>query len=143
MAVQNVVMQQTVELVLVTCHNCAVVFGLPRQQYDHCKAYGDTFYCTHGHGAVFKESEVARLTRELAKKDQQLAAEKERTAAARDETAAAERRVSAQKARVTRLKNKAAKGECPCCGKLFVDLAEHMAAEHADFEQKADDEERP
>jgi hypothetical protein len=129
-------MQVTVDLVVMTCGECGTVYGMNRPVYDERHQQGGQFFCTNGHPRVFRETDVQRLTKELAKKDQQLAAERERAAAARAETAAAERRVSAQKAVTTRLKNKVAKGECPCCGKLFVDLHEHMKSEHPEFEQR-------
>jgi hypothetical protein len=130
-----------VELVTMTCGECGVIYGMCRTQYDHCKAHGTGFFCTHGHSRIFRESDVQRLTRELAKKDQQLAAKVQEIATTREERDKAQRSVTAQKAVVTRLKNKAARGECPCCGKLFADLHEHMKAEHPDFEQQPEAQE--
>lgn len=139
----TVAIQKVIEYQPITCGECGCQFAIGFTYYRERKENGGNFHCPNGHVRVFRESDVQRLTRELAQKDQQLARQKERVAAAESERDREARRVIAQKAVVTRLKNKAARGECPCCHKLFPDLAGHMAGEHPGYEGRPEPEETP
>lgn len=136
-------MLQSVQVALtpIVCGKCGAAFAMATAFYEQCRDMGDKFYCPLGHCRAFRGSDVARLTRELAKKDQELARKQETIESQQKTTERVSRMVRAQKGIVTRLKKKVALGTCPCCDKLFPDLSSHMAAEHPDFEGKAEAEE--
>lgn len=123
-----------------TCVTCGIYFGVPIDFDKKRREDGGPFYCPNGHRQHYTDTEVAKLTRELARKDQELAQQKEETTRQRARANREERRVSAQKGINTKLKNKIANGTCPCCDKLFPDLAGHMATEHPDYEAAKDDD---
>jgi hypothetical protein len=50
-----------------------------------------------------------------------------------DERDTAERRRRAEKAAKTKIKNRVAKGVCPCCNRTFQNLADHMKSKHPDY----------
>lgn len=70
---ESVTLQTTVEVVLETCCQCGVVFGMNRSRYNRSRQHGEKFFCTNGHSQIYRETDIQRLTRELANKDQQLA----------------------------------------------------------------------
>lgn len=47
-----------------------------------------------------------------------------------------ERRRRGEKAAKTRIKNRIARGVCPCCNRTFANLAKHMAGQHPDYLQQ-------
>lgn len=96
---------------------------LQRRQFQDGVTQQD-IYCPLGHAWILsgpsKSERLERLlTRERAQHDQ--------TRADRDRIEARRR---AEKAAKTRLKNRVAKGVCPCCKRSFANLARHMACKH-------------
>jgi hypothetical protein len=122
-------------LTIMACGECHIPFAMPQAKYDKCLRDGDVFYCPNGHSRVFRDTEVKRLRKELErareskeyfiKRNDELYAEKKTV----------ERKYAAQKGQVTRIKNRVAKGVCPCCNRTFADLARHMESQHPDFTQ--------
>lgn len=43
------------------------------------------------------------------------------------------RQIAAQRGQTTKLKNRIAKGVCPCCQRSFQNLKRHMESQHPDF----------
>jgi len=109
------------------CADCGVVFGLDQAFAERRREDGRGFYCPNGHVLSWKKSiDDEALRRRLA------SAEATNTHL-RDQRDAAERSARAYKGRVTRLKNRVARGVCPCCNRTFANLADHMAGQHPDY----------
>jgi hypothetical protein len=118
------------------CIQCKCEVWIPDALYDAAKASSKiSFHCAYGHPMIFREgeSEEDRLRRELQRAQQRLAEKDDAIAATREERDAAERRASAARGQVTKLKNRAAKGVCPCCSRHFTNLERHMTTKHPDF----------
>jgi hypothetical protein len=124
---RNVAYGATVNLVVVECHKCAVPFGMPDSLNDEClKDHRRSFFCPNGHEAVYTgETDAERLKRQLRYANEratEIQANLDRTEASR----------RAWKGQTTKLRNRAAEGQCPFCGKFRVDLAIHMSKQHPD-----------
>lgn len=110
-----------VTLVLETCINCDVVFGLEstyleRRQKDH-----RIFYCPNGHGQRYPtESSEEKLKREKRELEAQLQRERE----ARD------REVGELRNQMQRTEKRIHAGVCPHCRRTFSQLARHMKSKH-------------
>jgi hypothetical protein len=127
--------------VIETCYKCGIRFGISRDLYNDCQQRGPgrEFFCPNGHGQVYKRSEAQKLKEELATvKNSLIWAREDRDRKARD-AEYQKRRAAGARGLVTKLKNKAAKGECPCCGETFPDLHAHIQTAHPDFVKHKDD----
>jgi len=122
------------------CCECGVAFGISRELYNEClsRGRGRMFYCPNGHGQHYTGTEAERLKEELATVKQKLAWEAEQAKRQKSEADYQARRAAAARGLVTKLKNKAAKGECPCCGETFPDLHKHIAESHPEFIENKD-----
>jgi hypothetical protein len=116
------------------CWCCGVPVYGPYSKYKTCKE-SDTknFYCINGHSAVFTESEVDRLKKDLEKAEQakQQAIKKKEWAeqaekTARHAEAVARGKLKAQSERVKH-------GVCPCCKRTVKQLAAHMKSKHPNW----------
>jgi hypothetical protein len=110
------------------CCTCGMLFGLPDAFDDKLRESHKTFYCPSGHPQSYKGLSDAEVQRRRAERAEAAAQR------ARDERDTAERRRRGEKAAKTRLRNKLARGECPCCGESFPNVKEHMAANHPEYE---------
>lgn len=118
----------------VTCCGCGVVFGMPDTLVTERKRDHATFYCPNGHAQGFTgKSDTEKLRETNDRLHRQLAQESARADAAYDQAEAAERSARAYRGHATRLKNRVAKGKCPCCSKVFPDVAAHVATEHPGY----------
>jgi hypothetical protein len=63
----------------------------------------------------------------------QLASAKDMLDTVRAEKSRIEYSRRAEKAAKTRIKNRIAKGVCPCCNRTFQDLQRHMTTKHPDY----------
>lgn len=112
----------TGKLVQTTCY-CSIALAVPEDLFGWAKRTGGGLYCPLGHSFIFKDSENARLKRDLKwAKDQ--------AAAARARTDQAEASLRATKGHVTRLRRKVLSGECPFCGQHLRDLERHIGRQH-------------
>lgn len=109
-----------------TCYSCGVVFAVP--SYFKTKRLEDSksFWCPNGHSQAFVESEVQRLKKQL--EEQKRSTEWQRARAQR-----LEKDLQSQKGQMTKLKNRVAKGVCPCCKRSFQALARHIKTKHPDY----------
>ena len=118
-------------LVILCCANCGVPFAMPDNWERDFRRTGQTFYCPSGDHNYFPggKSDEARI------KELEGIAAKERDNAQfwREQEATRKRQLSAAKGRETRIKNRIAKGVCPCCNRQFVQLERHMASQHPEF----------
>jgi hypothetical protein len=121
-------MQYTGTLVIETCCNCSITFAIPSDFRDRAlKNHSISFYCPLGHSQHFiGETEEQKLTR-------QLRAARSNAEWAKDQLSASERSKAAIKGHATRLRNKLAKGQCPCCDMTFGNVREHIKFKHPDY----------
>lgn len=121
-----------IELVHETCFKCGVSFGLERSRYDRAQKYGETFYCTNGHGQVYATTELdrERQRREEAERARDFHASQAQYARQRAEHEA--RRAAAYKGVATKVKNRIENGVCPHCQRSFPNVRAHMQSKHPD-----------
>ena len=130
-----------IRLTTETCITCGIEFGMPEDYHTALRGHGQTFYCPNGHSMWYGKSRVDTLREQLRAAETRVTAAKDQADAARrhaqaeaNRRQAAERSAAAYKGQVTNLKNRAARGQCPCCHRTFADLARHMVSQHPDFE---------
>lgn len=118
------------------CCKCKEPFALHPETEVALRRSGATFHCPWGHPQHFiqgpSEAELLRkerdtLRQQAARKDDELRAER----AWRE---AAQNQARAYKGVATRVKNRVAKGVCPCCNRTFVNLQRHMEGQHPTFQ---------
>jgi hypothetical protein len=131
-----------VTFTVVACANCSMSFAVMRSFADERRADHETFYCPQGHRNYYPgKSDVEKLREELARARENTQYYARRTDELYDEKKAVERKYAAQKGQVTRIKNRVAKGVCPCCNRTFTNLATHMERQHPDFAQTSTERE--
>lgn len=116
----------TGKLVLETCCECGMAFGMDREFYQRRESDGKWFYCPSGHPQHYTETETQRLQKRLD-------SSRAEAARLRDLYNGSERRRAALKGVVTRTKNRIAAGMCPECGDHFPNLHRHMHERHPDY----------
>lgn len=126
---------KTVELTTINCGECGGTYALNARYVSQRQQKGGYWNCPYcrcswGYG---DQSENARLKKELENERKRKEWAEQAAKNAREERDAAMHRERAQKAAKTRLKNRVAKGVCPCCNRTFENLARHMSAKHPDF----------
>lgn len=136
---QSTITELTGELVVVRCW-CGIQHAVPeslrneqvRQFNDGKRPMG--IHCPLGHSHVPSgESASARLKRQLEAKDNAIAYERSRHDQTKAELRDTENRRRAEKAAKTRLKNRIAKGVCPCCNRHFANVHRHIQSQHPEF----------
>jgi len=122
-----------------------VQFGVPIGYTARRREDKQTFYCPNGHSMAYSESEADRLRTErdrlaqrIAQRDDEIKDKQAEIERQRALNEAAWRRVSAAKGQITKLKNRAAKGVCPCCNRHFTNLERHMHSQHPGFVAEPD-----
>jgi len=128
----------TVTLVHMECgyKGCGCVFGISQEKYNRCKADGEDWYCPNGHCRVFCESTKSKMQKKLnqeKRKTEYLRADVEKQRELKNN---ARHQARTYKGNVTKIKNRVAKGVCPCCSRHFKDLERHMQGQHPDFKEK-------
>lgn len=139
MGVMTRAMTKNLSETLVTeqCCNCHVWFAMPKELQDRRKRDHATFYCPNGHPQHYSgPSEEEKLKRALQAAKQSAAHFENRLEDERRAHEATARSRAAMKGQVTKIKNAAAKGECPCCGQVFANLMEHMKHKHPAYESE-------
>lgn len=111
-----------------TCSECGLEIFAPDNFWrERRRNHGKNFYCPNGHAQVFTgETEAQKLAR-------QLKTEQERSAELRAIADRKDRPLIAAKGQQTKLRKRIQNGVCPCCHRVFVALARHMATKHPDF----------
>jgi hypothetical protein len=120
-------------LVPVTCHSCAVVFGIEKELQKRRLNDGESFFCTNGHSQAYCDTEADRLRKQLKNTEDCLKNSRDEAQRQRNLKEATERSLRGTKAVVTRMKRRVVKGQCVCCSRKFKDLATHMKVEHPDW----------
>lgn len=109
---------------------CSIQLAIPASLYDYYRRKNEqasgsfSLHCPLGHTFIPAGRSEADKLRD------QLAAANERAEAQRQSKLHAWRQISARKGIITRLKNRIARGTCPCCSQTFTDLKLHMRRRH-------------
>lgn len=121
-------------LVIETCANCGMAFGLDRDYYHKVKDSHEAFYCPKGHSQYYSgKSEAERLKDELAARDRRI--EAFHTTLANKNTTIQSLNYSnrALKAAKTKVLNRVKNGVCPCCNRTFTNLQQHFKTVHPEI----------
>jgi hypothetical protein len=109
-------------LVTEECCNCGIVFAMPTFLERRAREDNEVwFYCPNGHKQHYTTSEVDRVRKLLEQANAQ------NTRLASDLKAEHDARQKAERL-VARVK----RGICPCCNRMFANVARHMASKHKD-----------
>lgn len=107
----------SVTLQRITCCSCGIVYAIPQTFQQEVRDNHQTFYCPNGHRQWYPaESESEKLLKLLRQRENELA-----------QKVTANIQLDNQ---LTKIKKDIAVGKCPCCGKTFKHLANHMARKH-------------
>lgn len=144
MATKTIIFEVQTAMVTQTCCNCGILFAVT-QDFDNARLKDhQTFCCPSGHWQSYRgETEEAKLKKKLLEEAKQREFLEKQNRDLRYDVEFANRQVSAKKGQITRLKNRAARGLCPCCNQHFIDLQHHMKAQHPDFETQEEIAEVP
>lgn len=117
----------TGSLTVYYCGSCSSPFGVPTTRANRGEEYGGKVWCSVcGFCMSWGAGEIEKLRAQLAR-------EEGKVATARMEAKHAEDRRRAEKAAKTRLKNRIAKGICPCCKRHFANVHRHITSQHPEF----------
>ena len=122
----------------ITCCNCGIEFGVPKDYDDKRREDGNGFRCPSGHELSYGEGETAKLRRERNQLKQRIAQKDDEIRDQRERKEAAQRSAIAHKGHLTRVKNRVGKGVCPCCNRNFENLARHMESKHPGYSKSED-----
>jgi hypothetical protein len=116
-------------IVVETCCTCGVTFGVTEGFYNLRQRDGNSFYCPNGHCQYYTNNEKKKLN-DL-KKDLQRTQESMQFW--REQAEEKGRSLSATRGQITKIKNRVAKGICPCCNRQFENLHDHMETKHPNY----------
>ena len=121
----------TVQLVGYAVHGCGHMVWLDEDHVREIKKTKESFYCPRcGNTNYFPaKTEEQKLRAELEHQTKL-------TQWAKMEAKHSENRRRAEKAAKTRIKNRIAKGVCPCCNRAFENVQRHMATKHPDYTEQ-------
>lgn len=116
----------TTDMVAECCCNCGIPFLIPDNYYKMLKRTGVSFYCPNGHGQHYSvgETEAQKLKRQLQQKENELA-----------QATSSKIQLENQLNKANKKLKQVAAGQCPCCDKTYVHLANHMAKKHPEFKK--------
>jgi hypothetical protein len=115
-----------VVLEILDCPSCGCLYALAKNVATDQRERGGQHYCPNGHSLSWKENDLARAREEL---------ERERRRSASLTSQLDQERAShvATRGQLTKIRNRIAKGVCPCCRRSFVNVGRHMATKHPDY----------
>ena len=124
-----------VELYVLDCGECGVIFALTTDYETRRRADGKTFYCPNGHLRAWQESEADRQRKRAEQAENALKWTRISRDAARDQAQAAHHSARAYKGHLTRLRNRVAAGVCPVqtCRRNFANVKAHVANKHPEW----------
>ena len=126
--------QLDVSLSTISCSECGITFAAPDVWVRDRRRDHATFYCPNGHGqAYLGKSDVELAKAEAEALRSRLAVARQDAKYQRERRVSAERSRSAIKGQLTKVKNRVARGVCPCCNRHFEDLHRHMETKHPDY----------
>ena len=121
----------TVTFTEVACGECGGIYALAARYYEQQRVNGGFWncpYCRCRWGFSKKASELELAKADAKWQSSMLANERAR----HDQTRAS---LVGHKAAKTRLKNRIARGICPCCKRHFTNLQRHMDCKHPEFNE--------
>jgi hypothetical protein len=124
---------QIVEVVVLeTCCNCGITFGMTQGFKNMRNEDGKSFFCPNGHSQYYTKS----IATKLKEANSALKNAKEDAKWWQEEAEAKAKALSSTKGQLTKVKNRIAKGVCPCCNRQFLDLNRHMDNQHPEYIKK-------
>ena len=130
----KVTYQETITLTTIDCPSCGVMFGLTDELIGRLRTNGKTFYCPNGHSQWYGESEADKVKKELEAAQRKIAMKDFELATERSSRELLKRELTATKGQLTKVKNRVAKGVCPCCNRHFTNLERHMTTQHPGYD---------
>lgn len=130
----NYVINHQEKIVIESCCECGINFGLPELLKDQLLENGSSFYCPNGHKQFYTQK--TSLEKKLRSKENQLKVEREYSSRLYEEKEEFKKKVAAQKGQKTKILNRIKNGVCPHCNRSFEDLHNHMKTKHSDFKNK-------
>lgn len=127
-----------IALTSINCGECGGTYAINERfrQQKHDNGGGwNCPYCKCSWG-YFGKTEAQKLKEQLAEEQRRRVFAQENAAAERAAREQTERRLSATKGAKTRIVNRIKNGVCPCCNRTFINLGQHMANQHPDFQAK-------
>ena len=125
-----------INLVAITCCNseCGITFAVPEHWQRQKRRDHSWWYCPNGHHQHYPaQSDIEKAKAEAEQLRSRLAAAKQNAKYHRAERERVERSRSAIKGQLTKVKNRVAKGVCPCCNRHFENLHRHMETKHPEY----------
>jgi Zn finger protein HypA/HybF involved in hydrogenase expression len=127
------------QLTSMECGKCGGVYAITERFREECfntkRGHWNCPYCQSS-WTYSGKTEAQQLRDELDNEKRKTQWAKGDASWARGEMHKAKRATIAQKAAKTRIKNRIAKGVCPCCNRYFADVHAHLHNEHPDFENQ-------
>jgi len=119
----------TETIVVETCCECGITFGMTQGYYDLRQRDGESFHCPNGHRQFYTNSEKKKM----ADIKKELQRTQENMQFWHDQAEEKARSLSATRGQITKIKNRVAKGICPCCNRQFTNLHDHMETKHPNY----------
>lgn len=127
----TVVINYDVELDVIECYKCGVMFGITSDLNKTLhRNHDQSFYCPNGHGQVYTGKTEAEKLRD------QLSEEKKKLANTQFELMAAKQRTEEAERAKAKLQKSIKNGACPCCHRQFTQLTRHMKTKHPEYVSK-------
>jgi hypothetical protein len=117
-------LKQELEMRELRCGECGINFAAPEFFMAEKQRTGAGWYCPNGHARAYRETDVAKLQKELEAERQRVAMERQMRYDAEVKARKAEQSLKRQTKRVNA-------GVCPHCNRTFQQLARHMQCMHA------------
>jgi hypothetical protein len=124
-----------IEMVLVTCCECGVIFGLESGYRSVLQKNGKTFHCPNGHGQWYGKSESDRLKEALDAERRTSQYWRGHWETERNAKNGMKGQLQKTKNELSRTKQRISNGVCPCCHRQFVNLHRHMNNQHPDYSE--------
>lgn len=107
----------TLTMTTMVCGECGIPFAVPQNYYNKLRETHETWHCPNGHERHYSgENEKEKLQRMLKEKENELMRKTTQNIQLDNQ--------------LTKIKKDISAGKCPCCGKQYKHLANHMARKH-------------
>lgn len=135
MAVRGDLIRHSTTLVVETCGNCQITFGIPDTLYQAAlRDRSVKFWCPNGHLVGYLgPDKAARLQQQLDRERAARTRAEARNDQLRAEVKHQEARVKGYQGQLAKTKKRIGKGVCPCCNRHFANVERHMASQHPEM----------
>lgn len=121
----------TGELVVVTCGECGITFGMDQNFYDRKRKDHSVWYCPNGHNRVYNaKTQLEKEKEELEYRVSNLHSVLESKNSTIHSLKYSNRALKAAK---TKIINRVKNGVCPCCNRTFANLQNHFKTVHPEL----------